>query len=94
MREKMSEQGRVGASITNNGVRSNDHTPSKPASTRAELAKIAGTSQGSIQRTKYILDNGTPEQIKRAEKGGKGNTISAIANEIKESKNKSNTSPF
>lgn len=28
---------------------------------KAELAKIAGTSQGSIQRTKYILDNGTPE---------------------------------
>lgn len=65
-----------------------------PTTTRAELAKIAGTSQGSIQRTKYILDNGTPEQIKRAEQGGKGNTINAIANEIKETKNKSNTPPF
>lgn len=43
----------------------------KPTSKRAELAKIAGTSQGSIQRTKLILNKGTSEQIKRAEKGGK-----------------------
>lgn len=43
----------------------------KPTSKRAELAKIAGTSQGSIQRTKLILNKGTSEQIKRADKGGK-----------------------
>lgn len=33
--------------------------------TKAELAKIAGTSQGSIQRSKLILQKGTPEQIQR-----------------------------
>lgn len=49
---------------------------------RKELAKIAGTSEGSIQRTKLILEKGTPEQIERAEKGGKGNSMSAIAKEI------------
>lgn len=38
---------------------------------RKELAKIAGTSEGSIQRSKKILDEGTPEQIERARKGGK-----------------------
>ena len=51
----------------------------KKTTTRKELAKIAGTAQGSIQRTKLILNKGTSEQIKRAEKGGKGNSVSAIA---------------
>ena len=49
---------------------------------RAELAKIAGTSQGSIQRSKLILEKGTPEQIERARKGGAGNSVSAIAKEF------------
>lgn len=53
---------------------------------RKELAKIAGTSEGSIQRTKKILEEGTKEQIDRARKGGKGNTISAISKEIQEEK--------
>lgn len=52
-------------------------------SKRKELAKIAGTSEGSIQRSKLILEKGTPEQIDRARKGGEGNSITAIANEIK-----------
>lgn len=41
---------------------------SEPTSKRKELAKIANTSEGSIQRTKYILENGTEEQIERARK--------------------------
>lgn len=51
--------------------------------TRKELAKIAGTSEGSIQRSKLILEQGTQEQIDRARQGGAGNTIAAIANEIR-----------
>ena len=54
-------------------------------SKRKELAKIANTSEGSIQRTKYILENGTEEQIERARKGGSGNSIGTIEREIKES---------
>lgn len=54
----------------------------KATTKRKELAKIAGTSEGSIQRSKLILEKGTPEQIERAEKGGKGNSMSAIAKEI------------
>lgn len=50
--------------------------------TREEVAKIAGTSQGSVQRTKKILEKGTPEQIKRAEQGGRGNGQSTIVKEI------------
>jgi len=55
----------------------------EPTNQRKEMAKIAGTSEGSVQRTKLILEKGTPEQIERARKGGKGNTVSSIADEIK-----------
>ena len=38
---------------------SNDHkSKEEPTTTRKELSKIAGTSESSIKRTKYILDNG------------------------------------
>lgn len=57
----------------------------EPTTTRKELSKIAGTSESSIKRTKYILDNGTEEQIERARKGGSGNSIGTIEREIKES---------
>ncbi len=56
----------------------------EPTTTRKELSKIAGTSESSIKRTKYILDNGTDEQIERARKGGSGNSIGTIEREIKE----------
>ena len=42
----------------------------EPTTQRKELAKIAGTSEGSIQRSKLILEKGTQEQIERARKGG------------------------
>ena len=66
---------------------SNDHNgkTEEPTTTRKELSKIAGTSESSIKRTKYILDNGTDEQIERARKGGSGNSIGTIEREIKES---------
>lgn len=66
MKERMSEQGKVGAIITNNGGGSNDHTPINPTTSRKELSKIAGTSEASIQRSKLILQKGTPEQIQWA----------------------------
>ena len=63
----------------------------EPINTREEVAKIAGVSASTIKRATYILNNGTEEQIERAEKGGremdgKSNAISAIANEIKAEK--------
>ena len=57
----------------------------EPTTQRKEMANIAGTSEGSIQRSKLILEKGTPEQIDRARKGGKGNTVAAIAKEINKS---------
>lgn len=59
--------------------------------TRNEVGKIANTSGQTVRRAKYILNNGTEEQIARAEKGGKetdgrSNSITAIAEEIKHEK--------
>ena len=74
------------------GLKKGEEIPFRPnepngetTSKRKELAKIANTSEGSIQRTKYILENGTEEQIERARKGGSGNSIGTIEREIKES---------
>jgi len=61
-------------------LRSNGH---RAETTRTEVARIAGTSEGSIQRTEFILKNGTEEQKERAMRGGQGNSISTIAKEIK-----------
>lgn len=47
-----------------------------------ELAKIAGVSSDTIRKTEKIIDKGTPEQIERARKGGKGNSVNAIYNEV------------
>lgn len=47
-----------------------------------ELAKIAGVSSDTIRKTEKILKKGTPEQIERARKGGKGNSVNAVHNEI------------
>lgn len=74
--DKKSEKAKIGYDQMN-------HPDFQPTTRRKELAKIAGTSEGSIQRSKLILEKGTPEQIDRARKGGEGNSITAIANEIK-----------
>lgn len=69
MKERQKEHGKIGAAMTNNRVGPIGHTPIQPTTLRKELAKIAGTSAGSVQRSKLILDKGTPEQIERARKG-------------------------
>lgn len=71
MKDRQREGQELGRSTRYSGLRPNGQKPEKekPTTKRAELAKIAGTSQGSIQRTKLILEKGTPEQIERAEKG-------------------------
>lgn len=56
----------------------------KKTTTRAELAKIAGTSERSVSQSEFILKNGSEEQKQRARRGGKGNTLNAITREIKE----------
>lgn len=58
----------------------------KPVNVREEMAKIAGVSPRKYADMKRIMDKGTPEQIERMDKGGKGNSVSAIAQEIKDKK--------
>lgn len=55
---------------------------SRPIDTYDELAKIAGVSSDTIRKTEKIMNKGTPEQIERARKGGKGNSVNAIYNEV------------
>lgn len=50
-------------------------------STKKELAKIAGVSSDTIWKTEKILSKGTPEQIDRARKGGKGNSVNVVYKE-------------
>lgn len=59
---------------------------SKPVNVREEVAKIIGVSPRKYADMKRIMDKGTPEQIERMDKGGKGNSVSAIAQEIKDKK--------
>lgn len=49
------------------------------------LAKKAGFgSKNTYEDAKLIMEKGTPEQIERMDKGGKGNGISTISKEIKD----------
>lgn len=57
--------------------------PSEQGKTRDELAKLAGVSHDTIDKSAVIQRDGTTEQIERARIGGKGNSVSAIYNEIK-----------
>lgn len=67
MREKQSIAGKeYGRGIAND---QKINTYSDKTSARKELAKIADTSEASIQRTKLILEKGTPEQIEKARTG-------------------------
>lgn len=86
MKERQRERGRQQAEFLNKGKSGPNEPLLYKTAKRKELAKIAGTSEGSIQRTRKILDKGTPEQIERARKGGKGNNINAIVKEINEKK--------
>jgi len=50
------------------------------------VAKKIGVSRPTYESMKQIVSEGTPEQIKRMDEGGKGNGVSAIVAEIKEEK--------
>jgi len=52
--------------------------------TRTELAKLAGVSHDTIKRVAIIQKEATPEQLQRAKEGGKGNSVNAIYQEIKQ----------
>lgn len=89
-RERMSMGGKGGVKVCSNDPTLNNQDTHR---TRDEIAKIADTSPSAVMRTKFILDHGSEEQIERAEKGGKGNTISAIVREIKQKDAKQRESP-
>lgn len=52
--------------------------------TAEEAAKKVGMSEHSYRDAKLILEEGSEAKIERMNKGGRGNGVSAIANEIRE----------
>lgn len=54
--------------------------------TAEKIAEKIGVSDKTYRNMRLITFEGTPEQIKRMDKGGKGNGVSAIANEIRDRK--------
>jgi hypothetical protein len=69
-----------------NQIKAGGAVPQKSAEaveTREELAKIAGVSHDTIDKVKKIVADGTPEQVERIKKGDKGNSVSAVYNEVK-----------
>ncbi len=78
-----------------NICQNSDKSVSENIDTKKELAKIAGVSHDTIHKTEVIKKEGTEEQVERARKGGKGNSINAVYNEIrgKEKKEKPKEPP-
>ena len=58
----------------------------KMPETAETVAKKVGVSKNTYKAMKQIVSEGTKEQIERMDKGGKGNGVSAIVAEIKETK--------
>ena len=54
-----------------------------PMDTRKSIAEIAGVSHDTIDKVRKIVDYGTPEQIQRIKKGGKGDSVSAVYDEVR-----------
>ena len=49
---------------------------------RDQIAKLAGVGHTTIQEAKQIIEHGTPEQVERMKRGGKGNTVNAVFREV------------
>lgn len=62
----------------------NEQVNAEPIRTAAEAAKMAGMSENSYRDAKLILEKGSGEKIERMNKGGRGNGVSSIANEVRE----------
>ena len=76
------EFGKGGSKVTSNLTEAIGKTPE----TAEVVAKKIGVSKNTYKGMKQIVSEGTPEQVARMDKGGKGNGVSAIVAEIKEEK--------
>lgn len=68
---------------TRTDISSNLNESVAPIRTAAEVAKKIGVSENTYRDMKLIKKHGTADQIERMDKGGKGNGVSKIANEIR-----------
>lgn len=74
------------AGINQYSLPQNSAEPSCQMETRKELAKIAGVSHDTVDKVKLVVNNGTPEQVERIKEGGKGNSVHAVYNEVRQAK--------
>ena len=74
--DKVSEKARAGVSNLKQAVKSEPRTVDK-------IAEKVGVSRNTYLAAKQVVEKGTPEEIKRLDKGGKGNGAQRIASEIK-----------
>lgn len=66
-------------------LKQGDSTKRNPT-TAAQIAEKIGVGENTYRDMKFVVNEGTPEQIERMDKGGKGNGVNTIANEIKAAK--------
>lgn len=76
--DKVSEKARAVGSNLTQAVSDGTET----GRTSEIMAKKMGVSKNTYMSMKKIVEKGTPEQIKRMDKGGKGNGVSTIAQEV------------
>ena len=75
------EYGKGGTKVNSN---LNEPIKKKPApQTVDKIAEKVGVSRNTYLAAKQVVEKGTPEEIKRLDKGGKGNGAQRIATEIK-----------
>ena len=74
------------ANLKQNSDGSNLEHREEDGRTAEIMAKKMGVSKNTYKDMKTIIEKGTPDQIARMDKGGKGNGVSTIAKEIKGSK--------
>ena len=74
---------------TRTDISSNLKKSSEPIVSAQKAAESIGVSENTYRDMKLVTEKGSDEQIERMNKGGRGNAPSAIAKEIKKSKESS-----
>jgi hypothetical protein len=81
--EKAKERQRLSEGRGQKGMTNCSDLNAEKGTVRKVMADITHTSEGNIQRSKLIVEEGTEEQVNRARVGGRGNSVHSVYNEIK-----------
>ena len=86
--EKQAKERQLSAQNNNAGkaVLVNLPKQEEPLHVSEKMADKVGVSEKTYRDAKFVVEEGTEEQIERMDRGGKGNGVSAIAREIRAEK--------